>query len=354
VFRPLAFATLAVLALSMACVRDRPAPTVAADGGFAPACPLRWSYAPTPAGSGPFYAVRALAGNDVWAVERYVAHWDGGAWTLVYGPLDSGQILFSISVLSPTDIWASGRDYSALGAPKDSGKGALVLHWDGVSWNKVIPPPILQGNVAAVADNDVWIAGGADRISGYASIWHWDGEGWTQYYEQVASYFSGISVVTKDDIWAAGNAVYHPELSPAFHWDGVGWKSVPVPAGIRFLNDVAALAADDIWMVSGSNLVHWNGSSFAVTRGPEGIYLLSISGRASDDVWAVGTTQPADSNFQAVIFHWNGQQWADVARPGLGVLRSIAPASPLEVWAVGDFVAHYALTCKQLLPKLAR
>jgi hypothetical protein len=119
---------------------------------------------------------------------------------------------------------------------------------------------------------------------------------------------------------------------------------------------VAALAVDDIWMVGGSNTVHWGGAGFTLTQGPQGVSLESLAARATDDVWAVGVSDagPSSTTLRGVILHWNDLAWSEAARLGPGYLNAISPLSASDVWAVGDFIARYAPACGQFLPMLAK
>src|SRR5258706_13752006 len=91
------------------------------------------------------------------------------------------------------------------------------------------------------------------------------------------------------------------------------------------LTGLAAFAADDVWMVgeqfSGQSadpggqlalIEHWDGRSWGIVEGPEtgpgNSALVSVSGTASDDVWAVGkfaaTNDPSTGPERPLIEHW--------------------------------------------------
>src|SRR5205814_255664 len=91
-------------------------------------------------------------------------HWNGLRWSLRMRGLPKEHILYSVSAVGPSDVWAVG----------DMG----VAHWDGVSWTVVHPlsfPPVPY-SIAAIASDDVWVVGSAVehrvRIKTYAE--HWD------------------------------------------------------------------------------------------------------------------------------------------------------------------------------------
>jgi len=130
------------------------------------------------------------------------------------------------------------------------------------------------------------------------------------------------------------------------------WTITPTPSVSpqsrdNFLNDVVAIAPDDVWAVgnaylrgeTGDNrtlILHWDGSSWSVAPTPEVEGTLeSVAAVASDDVWAVGSTNAPSG----LVMHWNGRQWStvDATDPGTRFwgFRDAAATGPNDVWAVG-------------------
>ncbi|MGC4119943.1 MAG: FecR domain-containing protein [Myxococcales bacterium] len=60
---------------------------------------------------------------------------------------------------------------------------------------------------------------------------------------------------------------------------------------------------------------------------PLGETISSLSGTASDDVWAAAGTS---------ILHWDGQRWSQTRTGALGGLRKIRALSRSDAWAVGE------------------
>lgn len=114
------------------------------------------------------------------------------------------------------------------------------------------------------------------------------------------------------------------------------------------LNDVHALAADDVWAVgdfdSTSTLTeHWNGTDWNVVSSPNAptgaSALKGIDGIAPDDVWAVGINVLDANNTKALILHWNGAAWNIVPAPALAArhrLTKVAALASNDAWAVGS------------------
>src|SRR5262249_17714086 len=134
----------------------------------------------------------------------------------------------------------------------------------------------------------------------------------------VNNVLSGVAAVSASDVWAvggAGNAVGgFSDSTLVEHWTGTAWKLFSSPnlsAAIR--NDlyaVSAISATDIWAVgsyvdsAGSGeftlTEHWNGAGWSIVASPntaqDGSSLISVSGTAGNDVWAVGSSVDTTAN----------------------------------------------------------
>jgi hypothetical protein len=176
---------------------------------------------------------------------------------------------------------------------------------------------------------------------------------------------NAISVHAPQDIWAVGHA---EDKSLTLHYDGAGWTVVPSPNrefGIR-LEDVVAIAEDDVWAVgwTGSNnfddeniALHWDGTSWTIVPTPqpgEGIdRLFAIDAVGPNDVWATGFYDNAQGAYLSSIFHWDGTSWTVVEHPchTYWGLTGITVLSPTDVWAVGNATTcHYDGTTWREVP----
>jgi hypothetical protein len=136
-------------------------------------------------------SVSADAGNDVWAISSdeifptVALHFDGTSWTRTNTPT---QIAFhAITALAPTDVWAVGTVFEAF---DDYGELAdarpAIAHWDGSQWQEVPSPdprPAGQGisvlrGIAAISPTDIW-AVGRDGPGNTPLTEHWDGTSWS-------------------------------------------------------------------------------------------------------------------------------------------------------------------------------
>jgi hypothetical protein len=77
-----------------------------------------WTPVASPGGVAPYFGgvsgLVALAANDVWAVGRTIAHWDGARWSLVSFPKPSPDAeLHAVAKVSDCDLWAVGDFYDS-------------------------------------------------------------------------------------------------------------------------------------------------------------------------------------------------------------------------------------------------
>src|SRR5688572_20532005 len=153
---------------------------------------------------------------------------------------------------------------------------------------------------------------------------------------------NGVTVISPNDVWAVGS--HQGRRFPAhrpltMHWDGTRWSIVPVPdvGDYAVLNDVSAVASNDVWAVGYGNvgnnalILHWNGTAWSEVSSPPFTgpdRLQSVVAISSNDAWAVGDTY---SN-GAFAIHWNGIQWSQVTIPAISYLVAIDAVSSTDVW----------------------
>lgn len=301
---------------------------------------------------------------------REVAAQCSPAWTIMDSPNPSASsnLLYGVSALSETDVWAVGLYLNqAAGAYQ-----TLAMHWDGARWTVTPTPNPFPGNdhlkkVAAVASNDVWAIGG----HGVTYSLHWDGFAWKTVPTPnpgVINYLDDIAVVSANDIWAVGSldeggaSRIHTLIA---HWDGTSWTRTPspnvlMPSGSAYpsrLNNVEVVSANDIWAVGeyivGNQFLtlieHWDGTRWSIIPSPNGPAgdgrLWAVEAVSANDVWAVGEyASPAGSNTygKSLILHWDGVSWSVVPSPqpspwNGSPLYGVVAFSANDAWAVGSW-----------------
>lgn len=264
--------------------------------------------------------VSAVAAGDAWAVGAYIRpnnlvrtlieRWDGVSWTQVASPnagQPAGGQLGDVVALATDDVWVVGS--YGQGAPSRT----LIEHWDGVSWSVVPSPnkgpfPNSLSAIDAVATDDIWAIGTwfTKAFVDRTLILHWDGVSWQRVESPnagptgAANDVVAVAAIAADDVWAVG---LRGLRTLAMHFDGVEWSVVPspTPGGNAGLAGVVAVAPDDVWAVGGrvdrqenaiQTLVeHWDGATWSVVesanKGPSDNHLWAVTA-ASGRMIAVG------------------------------------------------------------------
>jgi hypothetical protein len=198
---------------------------------------------------------------------------------------------------------------------------------------------VLNG-IASISSNDVWAVGykgsaGSERQS---LVERWDGSSWNGFVAPKVLSFSSVledvAAIAADDVWAVGSSFEQPS---ALHWDGKTWEEVALPqlnSRYAVLGGVDARAPNDVWAVgyyaepftgtgkpSISLIMHWNGSAWSTVpvpdKGKHDDMLYDVSAIAANDVWAVGYYKDAyDAPGRAMIMHWDGKAWGIVPFAG--------------------------------------
>jgi hypothetical protein len=126
--------------------------------------------------------VAASSPSDVWVVGNIAqpnptvnvaAHWNGKAWTFMQLPAlhdGTGAIdnLSGVTVISPTDVWASGYESNANGM---NFHVPYVLHWNGTAWSLTKTPNrgtegSLLRAITSLSATDVWAVGQVQLLDG--------------------------------------------------------------------------------------------------------------------------------------------------------------------------------------------
>ena len=285
----------------------------------------RWTHTPVP-DSGPnfntLFGVAATPGR-AWAVgvaldRSYSAHslveaWNGTAWQIARTPKlhTLRDILYSVTAVSPVDVWAVGIQQSPGGT-----FGTLIEHWNGRRWSVVpSPDPGATGNqlygVAAAGPADIWAVGERDgQTSDTPLVEHWNGTSWSVVTVPSGGVTAGLLqgvAVRRNEVWAVGQSddTTHQARPLIEHLSDGTW-TVQQPAGIA--------------------------SGFSDVNG------VAIDGHT---VWLVGSYLDAATGLQHTLVASNtGSGWQQVPAPNPGtgdkVLGGISAAGG-TAWAVGYF-----------------
>jgi hypothetical protein len=127
-----------------------------------------------------------------------------------------------------------------------------------------------------------------------------------------------------DDVWVGGDVMSH--------FDGSTFTKVATPATIGFVADFMGFAPDDLFAVSGGNLVHWDGTAWSIVDFAGAIAptdLAAIWGTSRDDLWLGDTSNGR-------VFRWNGTRWTTMITQTVEV-TDLWGSSGTDVFAAGIF-----------------
>ena len=107
------------------------------------------------------WAVGATYGTGMGSVSTaLILHWNGRAWSRVVSPsLGANSALAGVTAISQTNAWATG-----VGGGKTS-----ILRWNGIRWNLVPTPSARVGvlpAVTAISARDAWAVGCGTNCGG--------------------------------------------------------------------------------------------------------------------------------------------------------------------------------------------
>jgi hypothetical protein len=264
-------------------------------------------------------------------------------WSATPSPSPSSRdnFLKGVAALSASDAWAVGSQTGA-----DGFSSALAEHWDGSSWTVV--PTATPGvasvltSVVALAPNDAWAVGyyfeqTSSGVGFVTLIEHWDGSGWSvaDAPQVKGKYLNDVTASGADDVWAVGDGV-------AQHWDGSRWSASD---NSQSITTASAPSAGDLWAAGPYSLNRWDGSGWnpmGTTLPGDEAWLQSLAAVGRGDMWAVGSySHWVRDNLQpsrTLAVHWDGSAWSVTTSPNDGTgseLYGVSPISSGDVWAVG-------------------
>jgi hypothetical protein len=226
-----------------------------------------------------------------------------------------------VAALAANDVWIAGDVQAAhvlSGTAVFSGSVSLIEHWDGRRWCVADSPPLAYGTLRSLAASgpaDVWAVGEGEQAR--PLIEHWDGRRWTLTPTEAVPgadlyNLSSVAASSPSNAWAVGWAttpgVGYNDRQLVEHWDGHAWRLVPTGTALRL-------------------------------QGYQ--QLNAVATRATNDTWVVGLDT---SQAQVPIaLHWDGVRWQRAllppqANPGrVEQLDAVAALSTHDVWAAGTF-----------------
>src|SRR5260370_2915 len=148
---------------------------------------------------------------------------------------------------------------------------------------------------------------------------------------------NAVAATGAHDAWAVGHEL-QGELAPGYpltlRWTGTAWRRVPT--GQRWQGDLTGVAADsprDAWAIGADaaghpRVLHWNGRSWHAVRFP-GHSAVAVTA-AGGHAWIAGRVNAVGAS---AIFEWAGRGWTPAQVPGEP--SPLRARSASDVWAPG-------------------
>ena len=312
-------------------------------------------------------AASASSASDIWAVGQSTIHFNGTSWTAFQAPLirgDNTGTLGGVVNISPTLAWAVGT--------VTQGPNQVIERWNGTEWTQFPNPSFPPHNtpelfaMTSISANDIWAVGDVNveglRIDSLFE--HWNGSTWTVVTLNTggAPILSGASSHAANDVWAVGYNFGGPKTTLAEHWNGQNWSTVAtvnVGNGDNLLNNVLALASNNVWAVGASTpeanaptltlIEHFDGARWTVVPSPNmgtaSNRLFGITAISPTNIYAFGSyfAENGSGNQMTLLLHWNGVNWTVAPSPDptnrnflSDILWAGVVPSPGNIWIFGD------------------
>ena len=172
----------------------------------------------------------------------------------------------------------------------------------------------------------LWVATDYDIWLGGATIWHGNGSGeWVETAPATPAAVADFYGFAQNDIFAVSD-------TRVLHWNGGDWTDVPPTAGVTFtaLYRIWGTSAQNLWVANTDNsrVYHYDGTKWTVQT-LQFVAADALWGASADDIWLSGTTDLYHYTANA----WNRYQPSDAPTGVMGLWGT----SPNDVWAAGSF-----------------
>lgn len=266
-----------------ACSSDDPAP-MSVDDDSTPVAQASVTNENPPLPPTPVFGMHALGGGAlaVCGDAGLAAIYQGGTWQVL--PTGQSATLNRVWGTSVTDLYFAGT-------------GGCFLHWNGTTFTTI---------TAGTSDwVDMWAdpATGEIWLVGYSIVTRWDGTAATHYSYPgdltQSGLLRGISGTATDNVYVVSS-------SGVMRWNGSAWSNVVTGLPANSLNTVVAI--DDEVFIGGADreLWHYDGSTWSsfTGAGTSTLGFNVIRGNATDNVFAFG--------YNRLMYHWDGTSWNDI------------------------------------------
>ncbi len=246
-----------------------------------------------------------------WSRYGSILHYDGSDWTEMKKIEDMDILVM--------DIWgASNTDIFVVGSSDPPGSG-LIMHYNGEAWTEMIRyDTISLVGVRGITGSDVYAVG---LMDGVGVVMHYDGSAWTASKQASNLRISDIWPNSESSIFAVGED-FHSNIGVILQYDGNSWKEMKRIADSSFYG-VWGSSNEDIYVV-GTSIMHYNGNYWST----------SVPSRFSFDVWGTSANNVFAVSGNQVL-HFDGTGWLEMNNGTDAILTSIWGVSERNVFVAG-------------------
>jgi hypothetical protein len=294
--------------------------------------------------------ISASSRNNAWTVgsdrnddpseprsSAFAARLVGNTWRLTRLPAlgSTNSVLGDVTAISPTDAWAVGTAWN----PDPIRETPIALHWNGTSWART-PVPRPNGELGSVSASreggSVWALGFSFKPSGARRplLLRWDGTAWTDVTPTSlttasAAYLADVAALAANNVWVVGSREDHGDFVPfVMHWDGSSWTTLRGSQASGFYTGVGGGAGRNaVWAV-GYTVEHAQPVDFdypfidkvqrtrtTLSAAPGDGELVAVGGNGHI-AWTVGNSFSSfEERSYPVALEWNGASWNGVVLP---------------------------------------
>ncbi|MEU8797416.1 hypothetical protein [Spirillospora sp. NPDC048819] len=265
------------------------------------------------------------AGNPV------VRQWDGSRWReypingWIYPEADASMRAVVVGGGETWIVGASGNEYLAA--------------FNGRAFEPAEPPG--DGSLVGIHGGPagVWMS---MSKAGEESLYRRAGGAWTRTPVPAdLRYINDIEARTPTDAWAVGqtepdrNSYGSPEFPAIAHWDGTSWTTVPahIQSGpsARLLR-VAPVGPDEFWATTSDTLLHYDGGTWTEIQAPEGSAINDLVTDEAGTPWAVIRT----NTWENQLFRYSDGAWQEAQdSPTAAIWDLDAVPGTGELWTSG-------------------
>ncbi|PKN48167.1 MAG: hypothetical protein CVU59_00055 [Deltaproteobacteria bacterium HGW-Deltaproteobacteria-17] len=193
---------------------------------------------------GTISAIHGTGPENVFAVSLngWIGQWDGISWTEF--SIAGSPMLNGVFTNGPNDAWAIASN-------------GTVLQFDGTQWNdSIFPPSTLILGIWGSASDDMYIVGQVEEIVveggievpyRVGALFHYNGAIWQELFRlpvsELETSLKSISGSGPEDIWVSG------DNASLFHYDGMGWTPVNPPVEWTGIIDLKVHVVDSTRMI---------------------------------------------------------------------------------------------------------